>query len=265
MKTTQQTLKSYKETGRKIVAVTAYDYPSAKILDDAGVDILLVGDSLGNVVQGKTTTLSVTLEQMIYHGEIVARAAQSAFVVIDIPFPFCQLGPDEAIRAAAKILKETDADAVKIEGGEHRAETIAALVNADIPVMGHCGLLPQGVKKQGGFFVQRDTRQLLRDITTIEKAGAFAIVLECVPTSLAKKATAQTALPTIGIGAGPDCDGQILVFHDLIGFTPKGADSRFPKHAKQYADLRSVITNSVKRYAEEIHSGTFPGQEQSFR
>ncbi|MDR1964803.1 MAG: 3-methyl-2-oxobutanoate hydroxymethyltransferase, partial [Planctomycetaceae bacterium] len=238
------------------------DYPSARLLDASGIDMLLVGDSLGNVVQGRTTTLSVTLDEIIYHAEMVSRAAQQALVVVDIPFPFCQLGSTEAIRAAARILKETSADAVKMEGGENRATTIAALVEAGIPVLGHCGLRPQEIRQTGGYFVQRQREQLFRDITAVENAGAFAVVLECIETALAKEATALLSIPTIGIGAGAYCDGQVLVFHDLLGYKPEQA--RTPKHVKQYADLQSIISDAAKNYANDVRNNTFPDKENSF-
>ncbi len=252
-----------KKDARKIVMATAYDYPSARILDDAGMDILLIGDSLGNVVQGKTTTLPVTLDEIVYHAEMVARAAQNALVIVDVPFPFGQLGPEEALRAAARILKETQADAVKMEGGEKRAATLEALVEAGIPVMGHCGLLPQDIRQAGGYFVQRQREQLLRDVAAVEKSGAFAVVLEYVGADIAAEVTRSTAIPTIGIGSGPACDGQVLVFHDLLGYVPP-EQTRLPKHVKRYADLRTVISDAVKQYADEVRQSVFPDDRHSF-
>lgn len=263
MKLTPPKIRAYKEDGRKIVMLTAYDYPSARILDEAGIDVLLTGDSLGNVVQGKATTLPVTLDEVVYHAEMVARAARRALVVVDIPFPFCQLGPEEAIRAGARILKETQADAVKLEGGEKRASTIAALVEAGIPVLGHCGLLPQEVRRSGGYHVQRRREQLLRDVKAVEDAGAFGLVLECVETDIAGEATRSIGIPTIGIGSGAACDGQVLVFHDLLGFTPP-EQTRLPKHVRQYADLRSVVSEAVRRYADEVRNVVFPDEQTSF-
>jgi len=254
-------IRAFKAEGRKIVALTVYDYPSAKMLDSAGIDILLVGDSLGNVVQGKPTTLSVTLDQVLYHSEMVARAAQNAMVVVDLPFPYCQLGANEALRAGARILKETQAGAVKLEGGESRAGTIATLVEAGIPVMGHCGLRPQDIRQTGGYFVQRQKEQLFRDILAVEQAGAFAVVLECLEAELAKEATQAVSIPTIGIGSGLHCDGQILVFHDILGYTPERRHAL--KHVKQYADLHMVISGAVQKYAEEVRSGMFPEKEHS--
>ena len=255
-------IRNYKTMGRKIVALTVYDYPSAKMLDSAEIDILLVGDSLGNVVQGKPTTLSVTLDEIIYHSEMVARAAQNALVVVDLPFPYCQLGANEAVHAGARILKETLAGAVKFEGGENRAPTIAALVEAGIPVMGHCGLRPQEIRQTGGYFVQRQKEQLFRDIQAVEQAGAFAVVLECLEAELAKEATQAVSIPTIGIGSGQHCDGQVLVFHDLLGYTPE--QSAPLKHVKQYADLHTIITCTVKQYADEVRNSAFPADEHSF-
>ena len=257
-----QKIRSFKKENRKIVALTVYDYPAARLLDAAGVDVLLVGDSLGNVVHGKPTTLSVTLDQIIYHAEMVARAAENALVVVDLPFPYCQLGAEEAIRAGARILKETLAGAVKLEGGEKRAATIAALVEAGIPVIGHCVLLPQDIRQTGGYFVQRHREQLLRDIQAVEQAGAFAVVLEYVEAELAKEATQAVSIPTIGIGSGRHCDGQVLVFHDLLGYTPEQSPPL--KHAKQYADLRTIISRAAQQYAQEVQSGEFPAEEHSF-
>jgi 3-methyl-2-oxobutanoate hydroxymethyltransferase len=255
-------IRAFKKEGRKIVALTVYDYPSAKILDSAGVDILLIGDSLGNVVQGKPTTLSVTLDQIIYHTEMVARAAQNALVVVDMPFPYCQLGTDEAVRAGARILKETLAGAVKFEGGESRAATIAALVEAGIPVLAHCGLRPQEIRQTGGYFVQRQKEQLFRDIQAVEQAGAFAVVLECLEAELAKEATQAVSIPTIGIGSGKHCDGQVLVFHDVLGYTPDRQVAL--KHVKQYADLHTIISDAVRNYVKEVQEGGFPSDAHSF-
>ena len=256
-------IRAFKKEGRKITALTVYDYPSAKILDAAGIDILLIGDSLGNVVQGKPTTLSVTLDEVIYHTDMVARAAQNALVIADMPFPSCQLGTNEAVRAGARFLKETLAGAIKLEGGESRAETVAALVEAGIPVLAHCGLRPQEIRQTGGYFVQRQKEQLFRDIQAVEQAGAFAVVLECLETELAKEATSAISIPTIGIGSGSHCDGQVLVFHDVFGYTPM----RQPvlKHAKQYADLHTIISEAAQQYVQEVRSGIFPSDEHSFR
>ena len=221
---------------------------------------ILVGDTLSMVVQGHPTTLPATLDEMIYHAELVGRAVQRALVVVDMPFPSFHLGPYKAIENAARILKETRCQAVKLEGGVHQAEVIAALVSAGIPVMGHCGLQPQSVHQLGGYRVQRDEEQLLADAQAVQQAGAFAIVLECVPVELANRITAAVRIPTIGIGAGAGCDGQILVLHDMLGLLP----GRTPRHAKAYADLRGAISQAVARYCEEVRRGIFPGPEQSF-
>src|SRR5262245_17961348 len=201
----------WKQQGRKISVLTAYDFPTARLLDSAGVDCLLVGDTLGMVVQGWETTLRVTLDQMIYHVEMVARAAKRALVVADLPFLSYQASPEQAILSAGRVLKETQAQAVKLEGGLRAAETIRAVVEAGIPVMGHVGLTPQSVRRLGGFKVQRDADEVLADARAVAEAGAFALVVECVPTDLAGRVTAELAIPTIRIGAGPRCDGQVLV------------------------------------------------------
>lgn len=247
-----------KEQARPIVMLTAYDWPSARLVDAAGVDAILVGDSLGNVVQGRRTTLPVTLDEVIYHADMVVRGTQQALVVADIPFPYCQLGKDETLRAAARLLKEAQINAVKIEGGRNRAETVAALVEAGIPVLGHCGLLPQHVLASG-YTIPRDRERLFDDIKAVEQAGAFGIVLECIPAELATEVSRSIAIPTIGIGAGPGCDGQILVFHDMLGFHPNP-----PKHVKVYADVAGMITEAVRSYTDEVRGGTFPTAEQSF-
>lgn len=255
-------IRNFKKEGRKIAALTVYDYPSASILDSAGVDLLLVGDSLGNVLQGKPTTLSVTIDEMIYHAEMVARAAQNALVVVDLPFPYCQLGTEEALRAGARILKETQAGAVKFEGGENRSETVAALVQAGIPVLAHCGLRPQEILQTGGYFVQREKEQLMKDILAVEHAGAFAVVLECLEEELAKEASQSVSIPTIGIGSGRYCDGQVLVFHDILGYTAERQKSL--KHVKEYADLRTVIDHAVQQYVTDVQEGLFPDDAHSF-
>lgn len=263
MKQTPPKIQALKNEGKKIVMLTAYDFPSASIADDAGVDILLIGDSFANVVQGKSTTLPVTLDEMIYHAEMVARAAKKALVVADLPFPYCQLGPTEAVKAAARILKEAGVDAVKLEGGEKRATTVEALVDAGIPVMGHCGLLPQDVRQSGGFFVQRQREQIMRDAVAVEKAGAFCLVLECCIGDIAAEISQALTIPTIGIGSSVHCDGQVLVFHDLLNYKPP-EQTRVPKHVRQYADLRKIISDAVKNYATDVREQRFPNTENSF-
>lgn len=252
-----------KKNGEKIAAATAYDFPSALLADAAGVDLILVGDSLGTVVQGRPTTLGVTLDQTIYHTEMVARAAKRALVVADVPFPYCQLGPEEAVRACARVLKETEATGVKIEGGKSRAETVRAVVQAGIPVLGHCGLVPQSVKALGGYRVQRDRDQLFEDAAAIQEAGAFAVVVECVEREMAAELSETLTIPTIGIGAGIGCDGQILVFHDIFNFSNKKPEET-PKHARVYCDLGAAIDDGFRRYVADVKNGDFPGDAESF-
>ena len=248
-----------KAEGRKLSVLTAYDALWAKLLDESDVDALLVGDSLGMVVQGKETTLPVTLNEMIYHAKMVTRATQRALVIVDMPFMTYQVSPRQAIRNAGRILKETGASAVKIEGGEAQAETIAALHRVEIPVMAHVGMRPQSVRKFGRHSaVQRDADQLLADAKAAEQAGAFSIVLELIPRQIAADITKQLTIPTIGIGAGPECDGQVLVTPDMLGL------SGFrPKFVKQFAQLRDTIQQAVRTYSSEIRSGTFPDDSHS--
>ena len=246
---------AFKVEGRKISMVTAYDYALAKLVDAAGVEGILVGDSMSMVVQGHDSTLPVTLDEMIYHAEMVGRAVEHALVVVDMPFPSFHLGKHKAIENAGRILKESRCQAVKLESGVEQAETIAALVSAGIPVMAHCGLRPQSVHQLGGYRVQREAESLMADAQAAEEAGAFAIVLECIPRSLARQITAAIAIPTIGIGAGADCDGQVLVLHDLLGITT----GYVPKFVKAYADLKGEITRAVTEYRDEVRGGKFPG------
>lgn len=243
----------------KISMVTAYDFVWAGIFDEAGVDSILVGDSLGMVVQGRSTTLPVTLEQMIYHGEMVARAVKRALVIVDLPFMTYQVSPAQAVENAGRILKETGAAAVKLEGGVYQAATIRALSAADIPVMAHVGMRPQSVRKYGAMSkVQRDEVGLLADAQAAEAAGAFGIVLELIPQSIASRITAEISIPTIGIGAGPGCDGQVLVSCDMLGL------SGFqPKFLKQYADLRGIVLSATRQYIQEVGDGTFPDSAHS--
>jgi 3-methyl-2-oxobutanoate hydroxymethyltransferase len=258
----------FKTTGQKITALTAYDYPFARILDSCGIDLLLVGDSVSTVVQGVDTTLPVTMDEMVYHLKLVTRARPRALVVGDMPFLSYQAGICDAIAKAGRLLKEGGAEAVKLEGGVNVARVIKAIVNVDIPVMGHIGLTPQSVHRMGGFKVQgkKSGRQpgarerLLEDAQAVAEAGAFAIVLEGVPMDLAHEITEKLPIPTIGIGAGPYCDGQILVIHDLLGLT----DRFRPKFVKRYADLQGVISQAVSAYIGEVRSGAFPLDEHSF-
>ena len=249
-----------KAAGQKITMLTAYDFPTAQLVDAVGIEGILVGDTLSMVVQGRPTTLPVTLDEMIYHAEMVGRAVRHALVVVDMPFPSFHLGVYKAIESAARILKETRCQAVKLEGGVAQAEVIAGLVSAGIPVMAHCGLRPQSIHQLGGYRVQRDEEQLLADAQAAQQAGAFAVVLECIPAELANRITAAVNIPTIGIGAGGGCDGQILVLHDLLGL----GSGPLPRHAKTYADLAGVISQAVGRYRDEVRQGVFPGPERTF-
>jgi 3-methyl-2-oxobutanoate hydroxymethyltransferase len=251
---------AFKRERRKIAMVTAYDFALARLVDAAGVEGILVGDSMSMVVQGHDSTLPVTLDEMIYHAEMVGRAVEHALVIVDMPFPSFHLGTHRAIENAGRILKETRCQAVKLEGGVEQADTIAALVSAGIPVMAHCGLRPQSVHALGGYKVQRDEKELLADAKAAHKAGAFAIVLECIPRTIAQKITAELPIPTIGIGAGADCDGQVLVLHDLLGITT----GYIPRFVKPFADLKSEITRAVTQYRDEVRSGKFPTKEHGY-
>ena len=249
-----------KKNGRKLTMLTAYDFLWAGLFDEAGVDSLLVGDSLGMVVQGHTTTLPVTLDQIIYHTEMVARAAKYALVIADMPFMSFQESPTQAVRNAGRILKDTGAAAVKLEGGVKQAHTMEALANADLPVMAHIGMRPQSVRKLGTMAkIARDEKQLLADARAAEQAGAFAIILELIPQNVAHTITAELSIPTIGIGAGPACDGQVLVSCDMLGLT-SGFE---PKFLKRYADLKSTVLAATDRYLREVVSGEFPAAEHS--
>lgn len=248
-----------KARGRKLAVLTAYDYLWASLMDEAGIDAVLVGDSMGMVVQGHKTTLPVTLEQIIYHGEIVCRAVKQALVIVDLPFMTYQVSSRQAVRNAGRILKETGAPAVKLEGGVHQARTIERLAACDLPVMAHVGMQPQSVHKLGRMSaVQRNEKQLIADAQAAEQAGAFSIVLELIPAQIAQAITESVSIPTIGIGAGPHCDGQVLVTPDMFGMT--GFKPRF---VKQYADLGSTIREATKQYISDVQQGTFPSAEQS--
>ena len=251
----------FKAAGRKITMLTAYDYPLAALLDATGVEAILVGDSMSMVVQGHETTLPVTLDEIIYHAEMVGRAVRRALTIVDMPFPTNYLGKYKAVESAGRILKETRCQAVKLEGGAEQAEVIEALVSAGIPVMAHVGLRPQSVHQLGGYKVQRDEERLLTDARAAQDAGAFGIVLECIPAAHAEKITAALKIPTIGIGAGAGCDGQVLVTHDLLGLT----SGYVPRFVKQYADLTAVISNAVTHFRDEVRGGQFPGPEQTFQ
>jgi 3-methyl-2-oxobutanoate hydroxymethyltransferase len=250
----------WKEQGRKISVLTAYDYTIARLLDAAGVDCLLVGDSLGTVVQGWDTTLRVTLDQMVYHTEMVARAAKRALVVGDLPFGSYEESTAQAIRSSTRFLKETQCQAVKLEGGRRVAATISALVAAGIPVMGHVGLTPQSVRKLGGFKVQRDVDALIAEAHAVADAGAFAVVLECVPTDAAAQITEALSIPTIGIGAGSRCDGQVLVTPDLLGLF----EGFRPKFVRRYAEFGDAVRDAAARYVRDVAEATFPSDAESF-
>jgi 3-methyl-2-oxobutanoate hydroxymethyltransferase len=252
---------AWKSQRRRISMLTAYDFPTARLLDAAGVDCLLVGDSLGTVIQGWETTLRVTLDQMVYHAEMVARASRRALVVADLPFLTYQVSPRQAVRSAGRILKETNCQAVKLEGGTGMSATIRALVDAGIPVMGHVGLQPQAIRRLGGHKVQRSGEQILADALAVAAAGAFAVVLECIPSSLAARITEQVSIPTIGIGAGPQCDGQVLVVHDMLGLIEQFR----PKFVRHYVELGQQIRTAVAAYVADVADGRFPGEIESFR
>jgi 3-methyl-2-oxobutanoate hydroxymethyltransferase len=250
-----------KARGQRITMLTAYDYTMARLLDAAGVDSLLVGDSLGMVVQGQPDCLAVTLEEIIYHARLVMRGVRRSLVVADLPFLSFQISPQQALESAGRLLKEAGVHAVKLEGGVRSAGAIAAITGADIPVMGHVGLTPQSVRRLGGFRVQRDEAKLLEDALAVEQAGVFALVVECVPAELARKITEAVKVPTIGIGAGAGCDGQILVSHDILGLF----DDLRPRFVKQYAEIGPEIVRAAETYCREVREGQFPAPEHEFR
>jgi len=249
---------------KKIVCLTAYDYPTARLLDEAGVDVLLVGDSLSMVMLGYESTLPVTIDEMLLLTRAVKRGVKRALVVADMPYGSYHGDTAEAVKNALRFVKETGAEAVKVEGGERRLELIARLTEAEIPVMGHVGLTPQSVNALGGFRVQGKTvdaaEQVMRDARAVEAAGAFSVVLEAMPRELAAQITRDLRIPTIGIGAGPDCDGQILVFHDLVGLT----FGKTPKFARRYAHVGEVIAKAAREYCEDVRGGTFPSDGESY-
>src|SRR5262245_48354095 len=250
-----------KARGHRLTMLTAYDYTMARLLDSAGVDGRLVGDSLGMVVQGQPDSLAVTLDEMIYHTRLVVRGAKRALVVADLPFMSYQISPQQALESAGRLIKEGGCHAVKLEGGQRSAAAIEAITRADVALMGHVGLTPQSVRRLGGFRVQRDATRLLDDALAVEAAGAFAVVVECVPAEVAARITEALKIPTIGIGAGPRCDGQILVTPDVLGMF----EELKPRFAKRYADVGAEITDAVQAYCREVREGAFPGPEQSFR
>ena len=264
-KVTVPTVRATKERGERLVCLTAYDYPTARIVDEAGTDIILVGDSLGNVVLGYDTTVPVTLDEMVLHTRAVRRGVTRALLVADMPYGSYHTGADDAVRAALRLIKEGGAEAVKLEGGRGRAELVRRLVAEEIPVMAHIGLTPQSVNKLGGFRLQGKTaeaaRSLVEDARALEEAGAFSVVLEVVPREIARLVTAAVRVPTIGIGAGEHCDAQILVIHDLLGisFSPTR-----PRFVRQYADLRAAMTDAISRFADDVRSGAYPSTNESY-
>lgn len=254
-----------KAEGKKITMLTAYDYPFAQIAEEAGVDVLLVGDSLAMVVQGLENTLPVTMEEMLYHTRMVTRAARRAMVIGDMPFMSYQTGVADAVRNAGRFLKEGEAAAIKIEGGAEVAEHIRAMTKSDIPVLAHIGLTPQSIHRMGGYKVQGKTeearKKLMEEAHMVEDAGAFAVVLEAIPMDLAGTITGELSIPTIGIGGGPHCDGQVLVLHDVLGIFERFV----PRFVKKYATLREDALSAIRKYVEEVEQGVFPSEEQSFK
>lgn len=254
-----------KQRGERITCLTAYDYSFARILDAAGVEMLLVGDSLGCVVQGGANTLAVTMDEMIYHTRLVARGCKRALVIGDMPFMSYQIGTDQALRNAGRFFKESGAEAIKLEGGVAVQDSIRAIVTAGMPVMGHIGLTPQSVHQFGGYKIQgreKDRREaLLRDAIAVQESGAFAIVLEGIPQDLAGEITDRLTIPTIGIGAGVQCDGQVLVIHDMLGLF----DDFTPKFVKRYADMKQTMLGAVKEFVGEVKERKFPAEEHSFK
>ena len=264
MRVTTTQIKEMKKKGEKIAMVTAYDYPIAKLTDEAGIPILLVGDSLGMVVLGYETTIPVTMNEMLHHTKAVVRGTKHALIIGDMPFMTYHISTEDAMRNAARFIQEGGAQAVKLEGGETVAEKVSRIVAAGIPVQGHIGLTPQSINQLGGFKVQGKTPEvaarLLNDAKALENAGVFSIVLECIPTPLAKLITERVSVPTIGIGAGKYCDGQVQVISDMLGLYTDFV----PKHAKQYARLNTSITSSLAKYIDEVKSGDFPTAKQSY-
>ncbi len=257
-------LQQKKKNKHPITMLTAYDYPSATLVDEAGVDIILVGDSVAMTVLGHPDTVSITVDEMVHHCKAVARGAKRAFLIGDMPFLSYQIDAKEAIRNAGRFIKEARMDAVKLEGGREVIESVRAIIDAGIPVMGHLGLTPQTATKLGGYKVQGKTeksaKRMLEDAVALQQAGCFALVLEAVPSKLAESITAELNIPTIGIGAGSACDGQVLVFHDILGLF----DQFTPKFVKQYANLREPILNAIRTYRQEVESGVFPADSHSF-
>lgn len=264
MKNTVATFAEMKRSGQKISMLTCYDYSTARLIDASSVNAILVGDSLGNVVLGYPDTLAVTIEDMIHHGAAVVRGTKNALVVIDMPFMSYQINSQEALRNAGRIIKQTHANAVKLEGGVTVAETIRKIVSAGIPVMGHIGMTPQSVMQYGGFKVQGKTdaaaQKIIDDALSVQDAGAFSIVLECVPAELASEITSRLSIPTIGIGAGAGCDGQVLVYQDMLGLYGDFS----PKFVRRFAEVGSIMRQAFADYDKAVKEGSFPGQAESF-
>ena len=264
-KITISDLMAKKEKGSKITMLTAYDYPTAQMVDKAGIDTILVGDSLGMVVLGYTSTVPVTMEEMIHHTKAVTRGTTYAFVIGDMPFMSYQTGSDKAIENAGRFIKEGECDAVKLEGGSEVAPVVKAIVTAGVPVCAHIGLTPQTATQLSGFKVQgkdaESARSLINAAKDLEKAGAFMVVMECIPEMLASRITRELRIPTIGIGAGKDCDGQVLVYHDTVGLFERFT----PKFVKRYIKLGPMIIDALKEYKNEVEDGVFPGEEHTFK
>ena len=263
-KVSAPSLRSSKQRGERLVCLTAYDYPTARILDEAGIDIILVGDSLGNVVLGYGNTVPVTLDEILIHLKAVRRAVQRALLVADMPYGTFHTGDDDAVRNALRLIKEGGAEAIKLEGGHKRVHLVKRLVDEEVSVMGHIGLTPQSINQLGAYRVQgktpRAAQQLIDDAKALEDAGAFAVVLEVVPRAIAKMITESIQIPTIGIGAGVHCDIQVLVLHDMLGLS-FGKQARF---VRPYANLREVITEAVTKYADDVRNGTYPSEAESY-
>ena len=263
-KVSAPSLRLSKQRGERLVCLTAYDYPTARIVDEAGIDVILVGDSLGNVVLGYGNTVPVTLEEILIHLKAVRRAVQRALLVADMPYGSFHTGDDDAVRNALQLVKEGGAEAIKLEGGHKRVQLVKRLVDEEISVMGHIGLTPQSINQLGAYRVQgktpRAAQQLIDDAKALEDAGAFAVVLEVVPREIAKMITESISIPTIGIGAGVHCDIQVLVLHDMLGLS-FGKQARF---VRPYANLREVITDAATRYAEDVRNGTYPSEAESY-
>ncbi|MBI3194951.1 MAG: 3-methyl-2-oxobutanoate hydroxymethyltransferase [Ignavibacteriae bacterium] len=261
---TTKTVLKMKQTGEKISMLTGYDFLVAKYLDEVGIDIILVGDSLGNVVQGYETTLPVTVDDMIYHAKAVKRAVKNALIVVDMPFMSFQTSTDDAVRNAGRIMKEVGVGAVKLEGGAYIADIVRHLVKVGIPVMGHLGLTPQAINKFGTYEVRAtddaEAEELVNDAKVLAEAGVFAIVLEKIPSELAKRVTDSIPVPTIGIGAGTDCDGQVLVVYDMLGLTEEFK----PRFVRRYAELANVMRGAFKQYIDDVKSQKFPSDKESY-